>query len=396
MNDRKTVSKSIRFPPRASMAGETTTTASLKKNQLLHAGTGKRRNSFASFLLAISLVVVALILYDTIRLHDSVLEATAPLHNGDQPFLPKTNTESNLPPKKLSKPASNGASDSAIRATTATTRIRFDKNQNVQPKGTSSTQPPKTETKSTSDSNPTAETKTRIRFDKKKDGPPEAASNVPPIAETKTGSNPAAAVTKTALRFDENETESDLEDGIERALFLICMGEYAAKSKVVERFVYSARNAGRFSGWIVLLTDAPSSRYEQPMANVNNGTETNNLIVIKPRKEDIKTHYKYASMTYKRFKTMILDYVDRESKLKNVELVYYLDADIVFGNDLRKAFRGLETTYGIGRLGANKANNNTASTSTINDSSFPTKNKSFPTKHVSFPTRNISERRHVI
>ncbi|VEU34152.1 unnamed protein product [Pseudo-nitzschia multistriata] len=145
------------------------------------------------------------------------------------------------------------------------------------------------------------------------------------------------------------------EDDIERAMFVISMGEKAAKMNTVERFVYSAREIGKFSGWIVVLTDAPSDRY----ANMNNWTEK--VIFMDPKKEDTKTHYKVSNMVYKRFKTYAIEYMNRDMRLEQVELVYYLDVDIVFGSDLGPAFHGIEKTYGIGRLGVNTTANVTDS-----------------------------------
>lgn len=127
-----------------------------------------------------------------------------------------------------------------------------------------------------------------------------------------------------------------------RALFAISMGKKAANSQLVERFVWSARNGGQYLGWIVILTDAPDGRY----AGIHNWTD--NVIFMRPESQDIKTHYKTCSMAFKRFKTMVLDYVDKDHRLANAELVYYLDIDIVFANDLMPMFNGLEETYGIG------------------------------------------------
>ena len=155
---------------------------------------------------------------------------------------------------------------------------------------------------------------------------------------------PTPATSTTRIHWNNDAMG---EDDIERALFVICMGEKATQSTVVERFVYSARKAGMFTGWIVVLTDAPPDRY----AALSNWTD--HLLFLQPQQRDLKKDYILANTTYKRFKTLILDYLDREPKLKNVELVYYLDADIVIGNALGGAFRGLERTYGIGRLGAN-------------------------------------------
>mmetsp|Transcript_23434 Transcript_23434/g.43521 ORF Transcript_23434/g.43521 Transcript_23434/m.43521 type:complete len:345 (+) Transcript_23434:2-1036(+) len=131
-------------------------------------------------------------------------------------------------------------------------------------------------------------------------------------------------------------------DGVERALFAISMGSKAADSNIVERFVWSAVNIGQYDGWIVVLTDAPSGRYDV----LSNWTDK--AIVMRPEEEDIKTHYETANMKYKRFKTLVLDYVQRDSRLDNVELVYYLDVDIVFGYSIWSLFKGLEESYRIG------------------------------------------------
>jgi len=148
-------------------------------------------------------------------------------------------------------------------------------------------------------------------------------------------------------------TLNSINDNVRRAMFLISMGEKAAKTKTVERFVYSARKIGKYDGWIVVLTDASPERYEEMKS------WTKNIVIMAPKKEDVMTHYKVSNMTYKRFKSMAIEYIDRDPRLNSVEIVYYLDADIVFGDDINKAFIGLESTYGIGRLGA-KATNRTS------------------------------------
>jgi len=136
------------------------------------------------------------------------------------------------------------------------------------------------------------------------------------------------------------------EDTIERAMFVISMGKKAAKTKTIERFVYSARKNGKYSGWIVVLTDAPKGRYDGML------NWTHSVIVMEPKEEDLKTHYEVPNMIYKRFKTMAIDYIDSDPRLNRVELIYYLDADIVFGANMNQAFDGIERQYGIGPLGA--------------------------------------------
>jgi len=153
--------------------------------------------------------------------------------------------------------------------------------------------------------------------------------------------------------------ELDYTDDVERAFVVISMGEKAALAKTVERFIYSARNAGKYSGWIVVLTDAPPGRYS------GLSKWTNNVIIMEPEKEHMKTHYKIPSMIYKRFKTLVLEYVKRDPRLDDVELVYYLDVDIVFGDSMWSAFHGIEETYRIGPRFPTTTNNSNNFTKTL-------------------------------
>jgi hypothetical protein len=167
---------------------------------------------------------------------------------------------------------------------------------------------------------------------------------------TADGSVKTLTIKNRRNRKKKPKKKDEFEDDIERAMFLVSMGKKAAQMKTVERFVYSARNNGKYSGWIVVVTDAPEGRYD----GMNKWTE--NVIIMEPKEEDVKSHYNLTSMSYKRFKTLAIDYMDRDPRLDLVELVYYLDVDIVFGANMNKAFNGLETTYGIGPLGANSPN----------------------------------------
>jgi hypothetical protein len=122
-----------------------------------------------------------------------------------------------------------------------------------------------------------------------------------------------------------------------RAIFLISMGTQAQQSKIVERFVWSARHRGQWKGWIVLLTDAPKSRYADL---------THHWIVMHPQPQHFNTSFA-EDMPYKRFKTYVLDYIDMDQRLNSVGLIYYLDVDIVVGNSLLHMMYELEQTHGI-------------------------------------------------
>lgn len=140
----------------------------------------------------------------------------------------------------------------------------------------------------------------------------------------------------------------DYPDNIERALFVISMGKNAAKSKIVERFVYSARTRGKFHGWIVVLSDAPRSRYRSLTSHNNNWTS--NVVHMQPDPVHLQPaghNFSMTTMGYKRLKTYVLEYVGMDARLDDVRLVSYLDVDIVVGDSLWPMFHGLERTYGI-------------------------------------------------
>ena len=57
----------------------------------------------------------------------------------------------------------------------------------------------------------------------------------------------------------------------------------------------------------------------------------------------------------------MLDYVDMDDRLETVELVYYLDIDILAGDSLDELFQGLEQQYNIVGRRPEKDDNNTTS-----------------------------------
>lgn len=132
-------------------------------------------------------------------------------------------------------------------------------------------------------------------------------------------------------------------ENIERAIAVISMGSKAAKTQIVERFVWSLRNTGNFTGWVVLLTDAPPGRY----ASISNWTD--NFVSVKPIEEDFSKGHHHIEMARKRFKTYVIDYMNLDRRLDSVRLIYYLDVDIVFGSPVAPLFEGLEAKYKIGK-----------------------------------------------
>lgn len=122
-----------------------------------------------------------------------------------------------------------------------------------------------------------------------------------------------------------------------RLIFLISMGDQAKKSKLVERFVWSARHRGKWDGWIVLLTDAPIGRYSG---------FSHRLIVMNPEQRHFNNSFR-DDMPYKRFKTRVIEYIDKDTRLNQARLIYYLDVDNIVGNSLPNMFQQLENTYNI-------------------------------------------------
>ena len=133
------------------------------------------------------------------------------------------------------------------------------------------------------------------------------------------------------------------------AIFLISFGDEAAKSTLAERCILSLRRRGAWDGYVVLLTDASPERYQ------NEWDE--NVIVMHPLEKHLNaadgTHLEFTkdnlSLKSKRFKTFIIDYVGLDKRLDSVELIYYLDIDIMAGNAMADLFSGLESKYEVSR-----------------------------------------------
>jgi hypothetical protein len=131
------------------------------------------------------------------------------------------------------------------------------------------------------------------------------------------------------------------------AIFLISFGEEAASSTLVERCILSLRRRGQYFGYVVVLTDAPLQRY------LNVWDE--NVMVMRPQGKHLTNedgtpiYYSKDNMSLKpkRFKTFILDYIAMDERLDSVELVYYLDIDILAGDTLDGLFHGLEEKYQV-------------------------------------------------
>jgi hypothetical protein len=126
------------------------------------------------------------------------------------------------------------------------------------------------------------------------------------------------------------------------AIFLISFGQ--EESTLAERCILSLRRRGQWEGYIVLLTDATSSRYE------NVWSEKEKVIVMHPQEDHfngadgkpLAYNRETMSLKAKRFKTYVLEYVDMDQRLNDVETIYYLDIDILAGGSINHLFSGIE------------------------------------------------------
>ncbi|OEU12095.1 hypothetical protein FRACYDRAFT_244355 [Fragilariopsis cylindrus CCMP1102] len=199
--------------------------------------------------------------------------------------------------------------------------------------------------------------------------------------ETKVPVTDAPATTTLTTTTIDNESDNT-NTNIKRGIFLISMGKKAAKTTLVERFIWSARNIGNYSDYIILVTDANEQRYEYEYTEAeadlllptnstatatntnNNATATNNnsnnnnlmkndpkIIIFYTQDKSITTikHKKFKSTTMnsKVYKTYIYDYLKLDERLQDIELLYYLDIDIIVGNELPPLFQEYETLYQI-------------------------------------------------
>ena len=176
--------------------------------------------------------------------------------------------------------------------------------------------------------------------------------------EQGTGSDGAISQDKGVKTANENsEKDDDISDDMKatgesdatHAIFLISFGEEAAKSTLVERCILSLRRRGAWDGYVVVLTDASLERYQNEFDD--------NVIIMQPQDEHLNaadgTPFKYTkentSLKPKRFKTFIIDYMGMDKRLDSVDLIYYLDIDILAGDSMGTLFSEIERKYSVSR-----------------------------------------------
>lgn len=123
---------------------------------------------------------------------------------------------------------------------------------------------------------------------------------------------------------------------------MISMGN-ARKTLVAETCVRSIRKSGNFAGHIMILTDPEGSiKYNDtlsydPNTIVLEGTDED----MWPKSRNPPEPMKFAQsvMIYKRYKTLLFDYVDYSPELANsTEYIVYIDVDTIVTNDVSGMF----------------------------------------------------------
>jgi len=124
-----------------------------------------------------------------------------------------------------------------------------------------------------------------------------------------------------------------------RAIALISFGELAL-SPLLEQAIMSIRRKGMFYGPIMVITNAALERYE--------GLFDENVYLVNSKKRDMKEKYfSRPEMSFKRFKTLILDYITLLPDLDDVQFSYYMDIDVMMGAPFLDLVQGLQQKYGV-------------------------------------------------
>ena len=146
---------------------------------------------------------------------------------------------------------------------------------------------------------------------------------------------------ETNLQPEHTNISFIMPDNNNTCISMLSMGN-AVGSFLVERSVRTIRKSGEFSGYIMIITDEEGSiRYHETLS------WDPKVIVMRVRKEDFypineKTgkliEYR-STMRYKRFKTLVLKYLDYDTRVaSSVRYVMYLDVDTVCSKKISPFF----------------------------------------------------------
>jgi hypothetical protein len=118
------------------------------------------------------------------------------------------------------------------------------------------------------------------------------------------------------------------------AIAMISMGD-APKSRNVQRCILSIRRRGLFEGPIIVVTDLTGEKHENYQRQILQWDK--NTLVLEAKPEHLQasnTPKRRNHMGFKRFKTVVWDYVEEAS----IHRVLYVDIDVVVGKPLKDFF----------------------------------------------------------
>ena len=135
-------------------------------------------------------------------------------------------------------------------------------------------------------------------------------------------------LTKESVEMNNHTTADTIIDveefNVETTVLAMISFGNATKQNHVQRCLRSARARGEWTGRVVILTDSPQNSAtlvaQDPLVHL-----------LTPRREDWEDlpHFNTMKIKFKRFKTLLIDYMLADKRLQDVTHILYMDVDIV-------------------------------------------------------------------
>jgi len=188
-----------------------------------------------------------------------------------------------------------------------------------------------------------------------------------------------ALATLSEVETIDNEDEDEEGDlgqfsvhDNDRAIYLISMGEKAEDISLIQRCLISIRRKGKWRGYVIVLTNVKYQQmYQDKLGTIDSYLygDDSHIVVLHPTMEhlqDTLANAKRDSMKIKRFKTRALDVLDQDSRLADVEMLIYLDIDIVVGRDINSFLNYARKRYNYGATYDHEQHNDVGNSSSSN------------------------------
>lgn len=115
-----------------------------------------------------------------------------------------------------------------------------------------------------------------------------------------------------------------------QVIAVVSISRHASSTHQVERLVESIRGVGEYNGIILVITDYPEDYIELQKAGPN-------IAIFEPGPDMIRCQ-KMSAMVAKRLKTSLIEIVFKKLNLLSVEVILYIDMDVVVGSPLLPFF----------------------------------------------------------